>query len=116
MGPLEKLLSRAPPEKLYHYTSQEGLLGIVRDRAIWASKITFLNDTTELRLALELAQQAVLAASTDRNIRNALLQDLDLMKSGSINIFVCSFSTHADQLSQWRGYTQLGYGYSIGFG
>jgi hypothetical protein len=29
---------------LYHYTTQTGLLGIIRDRALWASSILHLND------------------------------------------------------------------------
>lgn len=32
-----------------------------------------------------------------------------------ISIYVCSFSEEKDLLSQWRGYTQNGIGFSIGF-
>ncbi len=35
---------------LYHYTSAEGLKGILEDRRIWASDIFYLNDWTELFL------------------------------------------------------------------
>jgi hypothetical protein len=35
------------PRILYHYTSQQGFLGIVEHRAIWASSIFHLNDAAE---------------------------------------------------------------------
>jgi len=33
---------------LYHYTSLEGLLGIIECKSIWASKILYLNDASGL--------------------------------------------------------------------
>ena len=47
------------PEELFHYTSVEGLLGIVRDRSIWASNIFYLNDTSELNYAFDLFREAL---------------------------------------------------------
>jgi hypothetical protein len=38
-----------PPDHLYHYTSIEGLMGILTNRSLWATEIYFLNDTQELR-------------------------------------------------------------------
>ncbi|MGA3345583.1 MAG: HepT-like ribonuclease domain-containing protein, partial [Terracidiphilus sp.] len=45
-------ISQAQPELLYHYTTQEGLLGILKSRSIWASHIRFLNDTSEGKIFL----------------------------------------------------------------
>jgi len=44
----ESLADPRPPAKLYHYTSTEGLLGILRNRQLWASNVLYLNDATEL--------------------------------------------------------------------
>ena len=45
-----------PPEILYHYTSQAGLIGMLHTKTIWASKIHYLNDSKEFALALKLAR------------------------------------------------------------
>ena len=37
MASVKEILSRQPPEILYHYTGQEGLLGIIGKKEIWAS-------------------------------------------------------------------------------
>ena len=48
-------LKNPPPQKiLYHYTSQEGLIGILTHRCIWASKIHYMNDSKELQRSFEL--------------------------------------------------------------
>jgi hypothetical protein len=38
---------------LYHYTSAEGLTGILESRALWATDTAFLNDWTEVRYAAD---------------------------------------------------------------
>ena len=43
-----------PPDILYHYTSAEGLLGIVWTREIWSTNVLYLNDTSELSHATEV--------------------------------------------------------------
>lgn len=40
---------------LYHYTDQNGFMGIFQQRELWATKIQFLNDSNEHKLALDLA-------------------------------------------------------------
>ena len=50
----EELLARLygtkpdPENPLYHYTSLEGLRGIVDSRTLWATDIRYLNDAQEL--------------------------------------------------------------------
>jgi len=113
MSVLEELLSAYPPDELFHYTSQEGLLGIVGNHELWASKAIHMNDEAEFRLALSLAREAIGSGDGDGEIREELLAAVDEIET--IHIFVCSFSAHADLLSQWRGYCPPGAGYSIGF-
>lgn len=43
-----------PPSILYHYTTQKGLLGIIKNREVWATDIFYLNDTMERKYAVDL--------------------------------------------------------------
>jgi DUF2971 family protein len=113
-----QLLSRAAPPILYHYTTQDGLLGITRDRAIWATMSRYLNDTSEFRFAQQLARDIVstrLEKESDRVKRLLLSHLLQAVENAGINVCVCSFTPNGDLLSQWRAYSGAGTGYSIGF-
>jgi hypothetical protein len=61
--------SQAEPELLYHYTDQNGLLGIIESQSFRATDIRFLNDTEEfehgLRTAIRMARQASAEAGED---------------------------------------------------
>lgn len=121
-----------PKEPLFHYTSIQGLIGILTDRKIWATNISHLNDKQELFEARDMFREAIdtLQKSIDSSPEPAirppdyrknpkikfigLVYDfLDLARE--LSIFVCSFSREGNQLSQWRGYCPNAYGFSIGF-
>ncbi len=55
---------------LYHFTNQQGLLGIVENKEIWATQIQYLNDTSEYRYTLELAQREL-----EENLHKAVQED-----------------------------------------
>ena len=42
---------------LYHYTSLEGLLGIIESKSIWATNVLYLNDASELNYSINLNVQ-----------------------------------------------------------
>ena len=94
--------NQTPPSILYHYTSQVGLIGILRQREIWASKIHYLNDSKEFSLALDLARDALKTrarreSSQRENDRlEVLLDEIDSI--AHVNIGVCSFSEVGDSL------------------
>jgi hypothetical protein len=46
-----------PPEILYHYTDQDGLLGIMEKDQLWATKMQYMNDATEFGASLDLARE-----------------------------------------------------------
>ena len=46
--------TNTPPDILYHYTTQSGLLGIIESNSIRATDIFYLNDATEYNYALNL--------------------------------------------------------------
>jgi hypothetical protein len=114
-----QLETSLPPPIIYHYTSQDGLFGILESKSIWASKIQYLNDEQEFNLGLQVAREVIKEQlqSTPDEVKKRLLNQLvgDLGKVEQTNVCVCSFSRWGDLLSQWRGYCPNGPGYSIGF-
>lgn len=114
------------PHIIYHYTTQEGLLGILRDASLWATKIHYLNDASELVRPLHIANEIVnefeksMEKETDEK-RSLLGEEISLRMSYDIevnqhlNICVASFCEEKDLLSQWRAYGVSGLSYCIGF-
>jgi hypothetical protein len=44
-------------EIIYHYTSQQGLLGIVNGKSLWVSSIRHLNDAAEFGYSVEMIRE-----------------------------------------------------------
>jgi len=111
-------MSDSDKTMLFHYTSQAGLLGIVKEQEIWATNIHFLNDYKEFRHAFDILCE-IIRRDLDSNtvLRDKLIGHFDTLinLSPNINVFVASFSERGDLLSQWRGYCKDGAGYSIAF-
>jgi hypothetical protein len=103
---------------LYHYTTQQGLLGIIQSECLWATHCKYLNDKQEFRQGIELVKAALdQLQPTAVDERRAL----DELKS-SVHYewprgpyYVCSFSEARNDLAQWRAYGGDGTGYAIGF-
>ncbi len=107
------------PEIVYHYTNSAGLLGIVKSQSIWATNIEYLNDAKEFSYARDLAEDVILGlpepavAGEQSRFRGCCLEGIRQPRGSPI--YVTSFSTLGDSLSQWRGYgAQIG-GYALGF-
>ncbi len=100
---------------LYHYTSAEALMGIIKSRSIWASNISYLNDEQEYFYATNLIKPFL--DQIERNSSNSFLLDFLtklMIRDHCGPVFVASFSKDPDLLSQWRAYCKDG-GFSIGF-
>ncbi len=116
---ISNLLKKKTPELLFHYTTSVGLLGIIQTGKIWTTKIHYLNDRAELKLAFgyireEIARQK-LGIGKSRSDEELDKMSLALDDIQVINVSVASFTEVGDQLSQWRGYCDIGSGYSLGF-
>jgi hypothetical protein len=117
-----------PKELLYHYTTPEGLLGIIGNGSIRATHVRYLNDRTELKNAL--------SPEFEDQILNNIFPSLDEERKKSLRklrqnkktpeVFVASFTDDAsaqvegetrpgDRLSQWRAYSNPTGGFSLGF-
>jgi len=114
----EKFLNKKPKNPIYHYTTQEGLIGIVKSKQLWASRIHYLNDSKEFSYAIDLLENGfrnVISRAPDLN--KILIDKISgwTERISKISIYVGSFSEEKDLLSQWRGYTENGIGFSVGF-
>jgi Protein of unknown function (DUF2971) len=118
---LNDVLSRKPDKPLYHYTTQTGLLGIIKTRQIWAAHTQYLNDRREFLHAVDLVRQEIRRLLRSNDLKQPaggqILENMEealLMSPETINVCVCSFSEDSDSLSQWRAYGGSS-GFAIGF-
>jgi hypothetical protein len=107
------------PDILYHYTTSAGLSGILSSGKIWTTEIHYLNDKGEIQLAFKYIRDEIESQKAGVN-KTRTDEELDIMLEAlriaeEINVSIASFTENGDQLSQWRGYGEIGNGYSLGF-
>jgi len=116
--PSRSLFEHDPPPELYHYTDLDSLSGIFQTRSLWLSKISTMNDTSEIGLAVHHFKRCVEAHAKDSVREEAdFLQHVAAQLEGfrRTNICVASFCEEEDQLNQWRSYGADGRGIALGF-
>ena len=118
---------RVGGSKIYHYTSAEGLINIIKDKQLWFSNIYFLNDNNELFYTYKLIKNIVKDLEIDEDLKKSINGRCDYMlhknhlsKESEIwfrkNYYVASFSLDKDNLSLWNYYTKSDKtGYNIEF-
>lgn len=115
----QKLYSDIPKETLYHYTSFKGLLGIVDSGVLWASDVRYMNDSVEMKHTADLIRADIARRMAGGHKNPKLLnQFLDWVSCRITNghmLFGASFRSNGNLLSQWRSYSSLGKGVSLGF-
>lgn len=112
---------------IYHYTSAEGVLGILNNDEFWATKSDFLNDVSEFKYTFDLFEESVLSKIKNDIARSKIIrkfhaeldsEDLslkDLSKTLS-GWYVISFSTSQDNLLLWSEFTRkMGYNLEFDF-
>ena len=102
---------------LWHYTDGAALLNVVNNGVLWATQIQYMNDAQELIHIVEEMRAALglLGDAEEGDFRfvDALAQALG--SAALLRVCVLSFSSHRDDLNQWRGYSTHGNGYAIGY-
>ena len=82
---LKDVLWQQPSGTLYHYTTQEGLLGIIKNKEIWATQTQYLNDAREYRHAIDVATSEI-----DKRLVNAASDEskilLDMKKGREVGL------------------------------
>ena len=130
-----------PPPRLYHYTTGQGLLGMLQNGRLWATNAHFMNDPKEIGYAADIVQRAVReAADKHKTAVDALdpgwidklftfgrdrawnAPKIEQWSNDAIRTFdeqggayIACFCREPDLLSQWRGYGAVGGGYAVGF-
>ncbi|MBU1109614.1 MAG: DUF2971 domain-containing protein [Candidatus Riflebacteria bacterium] len=108
-----------PPENIFHFTTQAGILGIIQSLEMWATQVHFLNDKHEIFLTFKLLEKELKRriGSAQTPALRSLLVDIrsNLKRIDQSHICIASFCERGDLLSQWRGYGNQGKGYAIGF-
>lgn len=98
-------------DKLYHYTDSYGLLGILENEVIWANDLLFQNDYHEFLQGFLLLQK-ILQENPMENELGLFMQvinksfDEQVLRDIVGNFHIISFSTVADSLDLWRGYSK----------
>jgi hypothetical protein len=116
LGELASSLYRQEPkENLFHYTSLDGVVGIREAGGIWATKIQYFSDYSELDHAFDMFRsRCQILLGNGRGPREIVLQLDSWLRSrshtASASLFVVCFTESRDSLSQWRGYTPMGRG------
>jgi hypothetical protein len=94
-------------------------LGIVDSNALWASDIRYMNDSAELKHTADLIRteitQRIAAGHPKPNLLNQFLDWVIHRITNGHMLFASSFRSNGNLLSQWRGYSRLGKGVSLGF-
>ncbi len=120
------LRSRVPSRglnlPLYHFTDHEGLHGILQTRSLWASLATALEDTSEIKYALERAKRILAQPKKGRtpDLYDEIASLLDhrssqIVETLGTKIYVVSFRTNADEAAHWQTYGRAGTGFAIAF-
>lgn len=113
-----KVVSELNNEKtFYHYTSVEGIFGILNNNKIWATNMFFLNDVSEFKYTFDLFEQSFLKEIKNEEIKNSLIERFKgYFKAlyDKLPVYVISFSTNEDNLLLWSEFTEK-MGYNIGF-
>lgn len=105
---------------VFHYTTSDGLLGILQENELWASHILFLNDTSEMVYTRELTidsschlQQKNLISGRFHELICTTVSDLDTQDQISPpELYVFSVSFDGDSVPIWRQYSDRN-GYNI---
>lgn len=76
------------PEKLYHYTDDAGIKGIIENKKLWLTRIDFLNDPSErnyfIKVLESMINRAKYRGKKSRNIQFA--KDLEVLKELFVTI------------------------------
>lgn len=114
---------------IYHYTSIDGIIGILRNKELWFTNIYFLNDNQELFYTYKLIDEVI--KEIKKELSNAFYEKIKARKNYLLSddyfdqeknvwarqeYYVASFSTDEDNLALWNYYTKTDTtGYNICF-
>lgn len=107
------------PSRLFHYTSPQGLRGILASKTIWCTDIRHVNDSREGDHGMDIIRAALARKSVPKNFVEWLhkpeyFRGLFNLKH-SFTAYIACFSTVPGGADMWNDYAAGGQGYSIVF-
>lgn len=131
-GKINLAIEQSTSSYLYHYTSNLGLMGIVKGNCFWVSRADFLNDSLEMSYFKDILQHIInemeqsfngFINKNDANgdllkvilaqLKRALVKYPELYLNYAKQIFILSLSENGDSLTLFSNYSS-GDGYNIG--
>jgi hypothetical protein len=118
---VRRLESNRPTAKLYHYTNDVGLMGILNSGNLWLTDVFDFNDPSELRHGVSIgarilkkkAEAGPPEAKQFSTFFDRFEQDGGI--EASAHYLACCFSARGDDLGQWRAYADNGRGFVLEF-
>jgi len=109
-------------DKIYHYTTAEGVKGIIENNQFWVTKSDFLNDKLEFQYATKIMTEMCKLYIKNSRIQSIFIKyvideisKLSDDKDSSLNgYYVISFSEKQDSALLWSEYSDF-MGYCIEF-
>jgi hypothetical protein len=92
---------------VYHYTSADGITGIIDKHEIWMSNTAFMNDTTELNMlqnAKAIFKDSDFVNDAVKHEWHEMLKRQRFNENRQTDYYMASFSRKKDSLEQWRAY------------
>ncbi len=109
------------PDRLYHFTTCRGLLGVLQGRRLRASLATSLNDQSEIWYGVQRARLVLPQLDAPAGFRDALAEQIEELTGEAAaqdarwRVYLVSFCAHADKAPHWLHYGRSGTGVAIGF-
>lgn len=104
------------PSHIYHYTSLEGLVGILTSGKFFLSDVMASSDRSEIRHGFELADEVLrsrIAHALCGSILKTLVHNPFLGIGETMFVYAVCFCPGSDVLTQWRAYSADG-GFALG--
>lgn len=118
---MEEYEAKQPACSLYHYTSSEGLLGMLSSKELWLTHFSFLNDPSELKHGRERiinhANSFVQKTIYDGRLKYfwSIFPESFYEACREMDFYINSFSLAENDLTQWRSYANNGRGFCLEF-
>jgi hypothetical protein len=107
-------------QSLCHYTTLEGVIGIITGNDLWLTHSRYSNDNEEMNYGHRLVDEVLDELKTNAAGDSAKLKWLEKLRAQiqaarEDEVYICCFCENGNLLSQWRGYADNGGGVSIEF-
>lgn len=116
-------VDETPPHPAYHFTTLDGMRGILESRSLWVTLATAAKDSTEIAYALSRARQLLSrpAPTPDPSFWLEVTELLSVENSALVSMlgwktYLLSFRTNTDGSGHWKEYGDSGKGAALAFG